>query len=93
MNTFLPKEGEEDEVHALELIRSTEAEKQEQIAHVRAFRAMHADDSSAALARLEDVARKRGNLFAELMETVKTSSLGQISKALYAVGGEYRRNM
>ena len=47
-------------------------------------------DASAALL---DVARERGNIFAELMETVKSSSLGQISSALYGVGGEYRRNM
>jgi methylmalonyl-CoA mutase len=80
-------------VHELELIRSTEAEKQKQIGHVRAFQAAHADESAAALSRLQDVARRRGNLFGELMETVKTCSLGQISNALYEVGGEYRRNM
>jgi methylmalonyl-CoA mutase len=93
VNTFLPKAGQEDEVHELELIRSTEAEKQKQIGHVRAFQAAHADESAAALSRLQDVARRRGNLFGELMETVKTCSLGQISNALYEVGGEYRRNM
>ena len=52
-----------------------------------------ADDSAAALRRLQAVARERGNVFAELMETVKSNSLGQISSALYEVGGEYRRNM
>jgi methylmalonyl-CoA mutase len=93
VNMFLPKEGQEDEVHHLELIRSTEAEKQDQINHVRAFQNTHADEGGAALARLQATARERGNVFAELMETVKTSSLGQISGALYAVGGEYRRNM
>ena len=46
-----------------------------------------------ALRRLQQVARDRGNVFAQLMETVKSSSLGQISGALYEVGGEYRRNM
>jgi methylmalonyl-CoA mutase len=45
------------------------------------------------LQRLQAAARDRGNVFAELMETVKTNSLGQISAALYDVGGEYRRNM
>jgi len=60
---------------------------------VRAFQGTHADECGAALARLQATARERGNVFAELMETVKTSSLGQISGALYAVGGEYRRNM
>ena len=93
VNTFLPKEGQEDEVHELELIRSTDGEKQDQIRHVRAFQATHADESPAALARLQAVARDRGNVFAELMETVKTNSLGQVSNALYDVGGEYRRNM
>ena len=93
VNTFLPKEGQEDEVHELELIRSSDEEKRDQIRHVRAFQATHADESPGALARLQAVARDRGNVFAELMETVKSNSLGQISTALYAVGGEYRRNM
>jgi methylmalonyl-CoA mutase len=93
VNTFLPKEGQEDEVHELELIRSTEKEKFDQISHVRAFQSTHSDDSAAALARLQAVARERGNVFGELMETVKSNSLGQISAALYQVGGEYRRNM
>ena len=93
VNMFLPKEGQEDEVHHLELIRSSETEKQDQISHVHAFQSAHADASSAALARLQAIARERGNVFAELMETVKTNSLGQISAALYDVGGEYRRNM
>jgi methylmalonyl-CoA mutase len=93
VNTFLPKEGQEDEVHNLELIRSTEGEKDDQIRHVRTFQASHDDTSAKALQQLQQVARQRGNVFAELMETVKSSSLGQISGALYAVGGEYRRNM
>ncbi|MDH3532840.1 MAG: methylmalonyl-CoA mutase family protein [Gammaproteobacteria bacterium] len=93
VNTFLPKEGQEDEVHELELIRSSEAEKNDQIAHVRAFQRAHAAESAAASRRLQAVARRRGNVFAELMDTVKSNSLGQISSALYQVGGEYRRNM
>ena len=93
VNTFLPKEGQEDEVQDLELIRSTEAEKDDQIRHLGAFQATHAVEAEPALAGLQSVARQRENTFAALMETVKTSSLGQISAALYAVGGEYRRNM
>ncbi len=93
VNTFLPREGQEDEVHELELIRSTDEEKTDQIRHLRGFQSMHAGESAAALKSLQKVARERGNVFAELMETVKTNSLGQISGALYAVGGEYRRNM
>jgi methylmalonyl-CoA mutase len=93
VNTFLPKAGQEDEVHEQELIRSTESEKNDQIDHVRAFRKNHRDRSGAALQKLQAVARERGNVFAELMETVKSNSLGQVSGALYDVGGEYRRNM
>ena len=93
VNTFLPKEGQEDEVHELELIRSSEGEKNDQIRNLRAFQEEHAQRCGEALARLQKVARERGNLFAELMETVKSSSLDQISGALYSVGGEYRRNM
>ncbi|MCK5326028.1 MAG: methylmalonyl-CoA mutase, partial [Woeseiaceae bacterium] len=93
VNTFLPKAGQEDEVHELELIRSSEDEKQDQIRHLRAFQATHGDESGDALSKLQGKARERSNIFAELMETVKSSSLGQISAALYQVGGEYRRNM
>jgi len=93
VNTYLPKKGQEDEVHELELIRSSGDEKQDQIRNVRAFQETHADDRTDALGRLQKVAHERGNLFAELMETVKSSSLGQITAALYQVGGEYRRNM
>ena len=93
VNTFLPKEGQEDEVHGQELIRSSKDEKNHQIEQLRAFQRNHADETGDALARLQLVARERGNIFAELMNTVKSSSLGQISRALYDVGGEYRRNM
>ena len=93
VNTFLPREGQEDEVHELELIRSTEDEKNDQIRHVRAFQSTHGDERDTALSHLQGVARERGNIFAALMETVKSSSLGQVSAALYDVGGEYRRNM
>jgi methylmalonyl-CoA mutase len=93
VNTFLPKEGEEDEVHDQELIRSSESEKNDQIKHVLSFQQNHRAESAGALERLQAVARDRGNVFAELIETVKSNSLGQISAALYDVGGEYRRNM
>ena len=93
VNTFLPKVGQEDEVHDLELIRSTESEKQDQIDHVSGFQKTHDEEARHAIAKLQAVARDRGNVFAELMNTVKSNSLGQISAALYEVGGEYRRNM
>ena len=93
VNTYLPKAGNEDHVTTIELMRSTEEEKQDQISSVRGFQALHTTDAPDALRRLQDVARARGNVFAELMESVKVASLGQVSGALYDVGGEYRRNM
>ncbi|TLY55261.1 MAG: hypothetical protein E6K51_10290, partial [Gammaproteobacteria bacterium] len=76
-----------------QLIRSSEEEKQAQVAAVRAFQARNAPRAPAALEALQQVAARGGNVFAELMESVKVSSLGQISHALYQVGGQYRRNM
>jgi methylmalonyl-CoA mutase len=58
-----------------------------------ALHARNAVTSPAALKRLQQIAVQNGNLFAELMETVKTCSLGQITNALFEVGGQYRRNM
>jgi methylmalonyl-CoA mutase len=91
VNTFLNPQPQE--LGAPELIRSTEAEKQQQIANLAAFHARNADRAPAALARLKEVARTHGNIFEELLEAAKVCSLGQISQALYEVGGQYRRNM
>jgi methylmalonyl-CoA mutase len=85
--------GEAWEPPPVELRRSSNEEKQAQIDAVHAFQAKHAADTPAALARLKEVALGGGNLFAELMQTVRVASLGQISNALYHVGGEYRRNV
>ncbi len=93
VNTFLPPEGEGERTEGRELMRSTEEEKDDQIAAVRAFQALGAERRDAALAHLRDVARERENVFEALVEAVKVASLGQISAALYEVGGEYRRNM
>ena len=93
VNTFLADDGEGGESQQQELMRSSEREKQDQIDAVSAFQANHREDGPAALEKLQAVARARGNVFEELMETVKSSSLGQVSGALYEVGGEYRRNM
>ena len=92
INTF---EGpdEDDALGDRELMRSTEEERQAQVANLRAFQARHAAESAPALRRLEDVARRGDNVFAELMNTVKVASLGQISEALFEVGGRYRRSM
>jgi methylmalonyl-CoA mutase len=92
VNTFLdPKRQEVDSPP--ELIRSTEEEKQQQLSHLRWFHARHASEAPVRLAQLQQVAREGGNVFETLMETVKVASLGQISHALYTVGGQYRRNM
>ncbi len=116
VNTFLPKEHGGEIATEIELIRSTEEEKGQQIENVRGWQQSRnalapkgetdhhhviEDDAAAAtephdghgLAYLQNAARERKNVFAALMEAVKTHSLGQISHALYDVGGEYRRNM
>jgi methylmalonyl-CoA mutase len=93
VNTFLSAADASEEHKGAELIRSTEEEKQDQVAGVRAFQARNAPRAPAALAALQQAAAGGGNVFAALMECVKVSSLGQISRALYQVGGQYRRNM
>ena len=72
---------------------ATKEEKDARLVHLRDFHARHADRCPEALERLKRVARTGGNLFAELLETVRYCSLGQITHALYEVGGQYRRNM
>jgi methylmalonyl-CoA mutase len=93
VNTFLPDKPGGEQSQVAELIRSTEQEKRDQVAAVRAFNEARAERQPAALARLQAVAASGGNVFAELIEAVKVASLGRISNALYAVGGQYRRNM
>jgi methylmalonyl-CoA mutase len=78
---------------SIELRRASPEEKQAQISSVRTFQERHADEVGPALRRLQEVAMSGGNVFAELMSTVRVASLGQITRALYAVGGEYRRNL
>ena len=93
VNTFLSDGDSSQELKGAQLIRSTEEEKQDQVAAVRAFQARNADRTAEALKRLQAVAASGGNVFEQLMEAVKCCSLGQISRALYQVGGQYRRNM
>ena len=92
VNTFLNKKGSPTVIPG-EVIRSNAQEKEQQINNLRAFQARHAAVSASKLKRLQQVAIENGNLFEELMETVKYCSLGQITHALYQVGGQYRRNM
>ncbi len=76
-----------------ELARATKEEKEQQIRNLRAFQELNRDKAPEALARLQQTATSGGNIFGELMEAVKHASLGQITHALYEVGGQYRRNM
>jgi isobutyryl-CoA mutase len=92
VNTFLNKKGSPT-ILPTEVIRSTTEEKEFQITTLQAFHKRHAGKSAEMLKRLQQAAVNNENLFAELMETVKYCSLGQITNALYAVGGQYRRNM
>ncbi|KFN41048.1 methylmalonyl-CoA mutase family protein [Arenimonas oryziterrae] len=109
VNTFLPKEHGGEIATTIELIRSTEPEKHQQIDNVKTYQSLRnnlvlpsppgrgqgegSPVTSAGLTNLQSTARARQNIFTALMEAVKTHSLGQISHALYDVGGEYRRNM
>jgi methylmalonyl-CoA mutase len=92
VNTFLDPNGSPT-ITPAEVIRSTDEEKRAQVDNVRAFRERHADAAEVALQQLQQTALTGGNLFASLMEAAKVCSLGQLSQALYAVGGQYRRNM
>ncbi|HEV3324041.1 MAG TPA: methylmalonyl-CoA mutase family protein [Puia sp.] len=92
VNTFLGKEGSPTILPG-EVIRSTTEEKDQQIRNLQAFRERNADRSQEMLQRLQRVAVNNGNLFNELMETVKYCTLGEITNALYEVGGQYRRSM
>jgi methylmalonyl-CoA mutase len=94
VNTFLnPRADEEGFNPPGELARATREEKEQQILNLRAFQELNGVKAQAALRRLQETAIAGGNIFADLMETVKVASLGQISHALYEVGGKYRRNM
>jgi methylmalonyl-CoA mutase len=93
VNTFLNPNPEADATGPRELIRSSDTEKQQCLENLRAFHARHAPEAPVALRRLQQVAVSGGNVFAELLETVKVASLGQISEALFDVGGRYRRSM
>ncbi len=93
VNTFLDPALEAGDVERVPVVRSTEEEKCEQIRNLRAFQERHREASDRGLARLRETALSGGNLFDELMETVKHSSLGQITGALFEVGGQYRRSL
>ncbi len=94
VNTFRnPNANFDDANAALELIRASDEIKQDQLNRLAGFHERHKEEAPAALASLKKAALRGDNLFAELIETVKSCSLGQITTALYEVGGQYRRNM
>ena len=92
VNTFTNPAGDDIPDH-LELARSTNEEKQSQLKRLAEFQAAHADQRPAALARLQQTALEAGNVFNVLMDAVKVCTLGEITNALFEVGGRYRRNM
>jgi isobutyryl-CoA mutase len=92
VNTFRNPHGEAV-ADKLELARSTEAEKQSQLKRLDEFHAKHASESPAMLKRLQKAVIDNANVFEVLMDAVRVCSLGQITNALFEVGGQYRRNM
>ncbi|MFH1091705.1 MAG: methylmalonyl-CoA mutase family protein, partial [Pseudomonadota bacterium] len=94
VNTFLNLQADaEAEACQVQLMRATEEEKASQLKRLRDFQQRHASQAQEALKRLKETSLSGENIFAELMDTVKYCSLGQITRALYEVGGQYRRNM
>jgi len=92
VNTFISKQGSPFEMPK-ELIRSDNEAKDRQIANLRAFQERNAEVAGESLAELQRVAVHGENIFEQLVETAKVASLGQMTRALYEVGGQYRRNM
>jgi methylmalonyl-CoA mutase len=92
VNTFRNPHGDQV-MDKLELARSTDAEKASQLERLHAFHARHATESPAMLARLQQAVIANDNVFDVLMDAVRVCSLGQITNALFEVGGQYRRNM
>jgi len=93
VNTFMNPNGDYSGQCAIELARATEEEKSSQLRRLREFQERNKDRAPMMLRRLYEAAQSGGNVFEELMETVKYCSLGQISDTLFQAGGQYRRNM
>jgi methylmalonyl-CoA mutase len=93
VNTFQNPETEEGRVEETEMIRSTEEEKQGQVEQVRNLSKLHGDRSGAALLRLREAALSGSNIFEALMDAARVCTIGQMSRALYDIGGQYRRGM
>ena len=93
VNTFLRDDADGDPDATVELMRATEDEKQSQLKRVETFRQQHADEGTRQLKRLQEAATAGENVFDVLMDAVRHCSLGQITEALFEVGGQYRRNV
>ncbi len=98
VNTFRDPHADGDDLSemgttCIDLARATPEEKESQLQRLADFHKRHEGEAPAALERLQRVALSGENIFAELMDTVRVCSLGQITTALYDVGGKYRRNM
>ena len=93
VNTYLADNLDEQMQEEIELTRASDAEKNEQISRLRNFQDSNKNESIASLEKLKETALNGGNIFEELLKTVNTCSLGQITNVLYEVGGRYRRNM
>jgi methylmalonyl-CoA mutase len=92
VNTFRAPHAEAA-VQTIALARSTAEEKESQLSRLADFHQRHVEEAPAALARLRDVVISNGNIFEELVAAVRACSLGEITKALFEVGGQYRRSM
>ena len=92
MNTFL-NENATGEIEEIELSRCSDDEKNEQIARLNKFKANNKSKKDEALEKLKAVAISDGNIFEELLTTVRYCSLGEISEVLFEIGGRYRRNV
>ena len=92
VNTF--KSPHANEVpQTIELARSTDDEKQSQLSRLNHFHTQHAQEAQVQLARLQQAVLDNANVFEVLMDAVRYCSLGQVTKTLFEVGGQYRRNM
>src|SRR5690606_14783716 len=92
VNTFLSSKGSPT-VLPREVIRATTEEKEYQIAMLRSLHSFHTERAGNEIAKVQEAAINNKNIFDALMEACKVCSLGQITKALFEVGGQYRRNM
>jgi isobutyryl-CoA mutase len=92
VNTFVKPDADASPTQ-IELARATEAEKESQLARVRAFQQAHRDQATAAIARLKAAAVTGDNVFAVLMDAARVCSLQQVTEAFFEVGGQYRRNV